>query len=73
MHGADAACEIVISIHAPVKGATYRPCGYRGKVGISIHAPVKGATSAVAVDAVKANISIHAPVKGATYVNRRLL
>ena len=37
----------LVSIHAPVKGATYpAPEGYyKGKV--SIHAPVKGATQAV--------------------------
>ena len=35
----------IISIHAPVKGATINPCGSLGQqIGISIHAPVKGAT-----------------------------
>ena len=36
--------EDIISIHAPVKGATgWLPTG-KGRQTISIHAPVKGAT-----------------------------
>ena len=35
----------LISIHAPVKGATPSHCAKRPSLGISIHAPVKGATS----------------------------
>ena len=36
---------MLISIHAPVKGATRRRiCQYPLQRGISIHAPVKGAT-----------------------------
>ena len=35
---------IVISIHAPVKGATLSVQQVRTALGISIHAPVKGAT-----------------------------
>ena len=34
----------IISIHAPVKGATYDIPGMTEYVNISIHAPVKGAT-----------------------------
>ena len=58
----------VISIHAPVKGATWynqynSTCDY----GISIHAPVKGATHGRIIDTeYTIYISIHAPVKGAT-------
>ena len=38
--------EIVISIHAPVKGATLNvKCTNRNISRISIHAPVKGATA----------------------------
>ena len=56
----------LISIHAPVKGATVKPtdhavCGY-----ISIHAPVKGATGEPPGLGGFDGISIHAPVKGAT-------
>ena len=38
------ATDILISIHAPVKGATETHHGYRYAGQISIHAPVKGAT-----------------------------
>ena len=38
---------IIISIHAPVKGATYYEVTHNGDKGISIHAPVKGATKTV--------------------------
>ena len=56
----------MISIHAPVKGAT-REAKPRGvKSDISIHAPVKGATTTVTEWAQDNPISIHAPVKGAT-------
>ena len=35
---------LIISIHAPVKGATHVAPVLHVVVGISIHAPVKGAT-----------------------------
>ena len=38
------AIDYVISIHAPVKGATYSAICDFDPVKISIHAPVKGAT-----------------------------
>ena len=37
-------CILVISIHAPVKGATRLGRPRRQEARISIHAPVKGAT-----------------------------
>ena len=37
-------CSVIISIHAPVKGATTGLTGDRVRIRISIHAPVKGAT-----------------------------
>ena len=57
-----------ISIHAPVKGATFKALGaYHAGDLISIHAPVKGATKQPdEIIIVKHIISIHAPVKGAT-------
>ena len=58
--------ELIISIHAPAKGATTAFDGARGKALISIHAPAKGATQAKAEKVEKAKISIHAPAKGAT-------
>ena len=36
---------LIVSIHAPVKGATLRRLRHRHHVLVSIHAPVKGATS----------------------------
>ena len=57
----------LISIHAPVKGATLEARGYGEQLKISIHAPVKGATGAQCRDHQHSHrISIHAPVKGAT-------
>ena len=35
---------IAISIHAPAKGATYKPSQFDDAFAISIHAPAKGAT-----------------------------
>ena len=58
--------DILISIHAPVKGATSLKDSYRGTYRISIHAPVKGATYLLASVEPVIKISIHAPVKGAT-------
>ena len=34
----------MVSIHAPVKGATYNPTTKETMLNVSIHAPVKGAT-----------------------------
>ena len=56
----------MISIHAPVKGATYASEGDDHVRKISIHAPVKGATQTTYNTTATNQISIHAPVKGAT-------
>ena len=57
----------LISIHAPVKGATFHPHQNFDFSDISIHAPVKGATCVVHAKCIHDFIiSIHAPVKGAT-------
>ena len=59
----------IISIHAPVKGATQAKAIETADVvrKISIHAPVKGATMLRQPSCACGNsISIHAPVKGAT-------
>ena len=61
----------LISIHAPVKGATSACRCSRRSCTISIHAPVKGATSRLHEFAVQIHISIHAPVKGATLHRRQ--
>jgi len=58
---------MAISIHAPVKGATWKRYNFNtGILAISIHAPVKGATNRWLVFRYHKCISIHAPVKGAT-------
>ena len=52
----------VISIHAPVKGATRDGLVSALDVNISIHAPVKGATVwTIVAPSLSAVISIHAP------------
>ena len=56
----------LISIHAPVKGATHADHIRALPVPISIHAPVKGATRSTGEIIILDEISIHAPVKGAT-------
>ena len=57
-----------ISIHAPTRGATFKPLIYKVlRVIISIHAPTRGATKYRIVDADNKAISIHAPTRGATY------
>ena len=57
----------LVSIHAPVKGATRYVRHVPGAGQVSIHAPVKGATGAVGGERIGfADVSIHAPVKGAT-------
>jgi len=57
----------MVSIHAPVKGATLEDVNPYIDGYVSIHAPVKGATD-VAITIIPAGnyVSIHAPVKGAT-------
>ncbi len=58
--------DAVVSIHAPVRGAT----GFKNIKGdnfkVSIHAPVRGATVDKEPDAARGAVSIHAPVRGAT-------
>ena len=56
----------MVSIHAPVKGATYELRKPVAELKVSIHAPVKGATPDRAEDWTEDYVSIHAPVKGAT-------
>ena len=56
----------IVSIHAPVKGATWLGYCDGGGRFVSIHAPVKGATFLCRYDSRCLDVSIHAPVKGAT-------
>ncbi len=58
--------SLLVSIHAPVKGATKELIEKQGKAFVSIHAPVKGATKMCRSIRRQPDVSIHAPVKGAT-------
>jgi len=58
--------HIVVSIHAPVKGATLLETAMPKEAKVSIHAPVKGATVDDPTPGAYTLVSIHAPVKGAT-------
>ncbi len=58
--------QILISTHAPVKGATRSGSPGALHQPISTHAPVKGATADVHLVFAGETISTHAPVKGAT-------
>ena len=61
----------IISIHAPVRGATAAYCRERNSGIISIHAPVRGATCRPMGEGLTLFISIHAPVWGATHGGER--
>ena len=58
---------ILISIHAPARGATARIWNEWFRDEISIHAPARGATEYIGGNRTPINIiSIHAPARGAT-------
>ena len=59
---------IVISIHAPTRGATTEPINKPQEKEISIHAPTRGATYICGQHGYTWIISIHAPTRGATLV-----
>ncbi len=56
----------IVSIHAPVMGATWSGWFVEQGLGVSIHAPVMGATVMQGFERVTYYVSIHAPVMGAT-------
>ena len=58
--------EPIISIHAPLQGATRISGDSSGLDKISIHAPLQGATVANYISNNYVTISIHAPLQGAT-------
>ena len=58
--------KLIISIHAPPRGATRRYCTATKRKSISIHAPPRGATRHPTGRAQRHLISIHAPPRGAT-------
>ena len=55
-----------VSIHAPVRGATYAGACGDYDYAVSIHAPVRGATHSINIAGWSVQVSIHAPVRGAT-------
>ncbi len=61
----------VVSIHAPVRGATRAWWKLRFGKNVSIHAPVRGATVDSQLAGSVSGVSIHAPVRGATHTNPR--
>ena len=62
--------DLRVSIHAPVRGATYFQRDHHGQQGVSIHAPVRGATHTPENLRMAEDVSIHAPVRGATTTGR---
>ena len=63
----DMQADIIISIHAPARGATRAYVDDVKLTHISIHAPARGATRAYVDDVKLTHISIHAPARGATF------
>ena len=57
---------LLVSIHAPVRGATLLRDDVVPDNMVSIHAPVRGATWSRFMATVVDRVSIHAPVRGAT-------
>ena len=57
---------LLVSIHAPARGATMVLFGSLGQVPVSIHAPARGATGRARQRGVADVVSIHAPARGAT-------
>ena len=58
--------RVIISIHAPTRGATRGRQRDIQNSNISIHAPTRGATKKPQEDKTMNEISIHAPTRGAT-------
>jgi len=59
--------SLIISIHAPERGATDKRYTDAQALKISIHAPERGATESERWRRIESGISIHAPERGATY------
>ena len=60
--------HIIISIHAPTRGATRPQMLSLPHAAISIHAPTRGATQRRSLRQSCEQISIHAPTRGATLI-----
>ena len=65
--------SLLVSIHAPARGATRTCNGIYSATIVSIHAPARGATFANGVEITASGVSIHAPARGATLCGRCLL
>ncbi len=61
-------CFLIVSIHAPTRGATRIHTDLTMDIKVSIHAPTRGATRTEQIISVQAVVSIHAPTRGATVV-----
>ena len=59
---------LVVSIHAPTRGATSPSLSPRIRIRVSIHAPTRGATIIDMYYAPHILVSIHAPTRGATFL-----
>ena len=59
--------SFLVSIHAPLKGATRIGMNLWADYMVSIHAPLKGATFMHWFNCNHLSVSIHAPLKGATF------
>ena len=57
---------IIVSIHAPTRGATHQFSSTQKVTIVSIHAPTRGATQAGGLVFCVGAVSIHAPTRGAT-------
>ena len=61
--------SLVVSIHAPARGATSRKILTNYHICVSIHAPARGATFLPFASCANGRVSIHAPARGATIVH----
>ena len=68
----DAEGVIIVSIHAPARGATHNALRRRDEANVSIHAPARGATRPKQEKEKCYGVSIHAPARGATSKMRML-
>ena len=65
--------SIVVSIHAPTRGATRYITFPTVDLSVSIHAPTRGATQGDIDFVGSVDVSIHAPTRGATFCNGEIL
>ena len=71
LRAASLSSRLLVSIHAPTRGATQgckrEPIG----TSVSIHAPTRGATPIIKQERMVPLVSIHAPTRGATSADSR--